>query len=145
MKNFVNIQPEMLRWAIGRAGFTVEGMNEKVPQLSAWLDGAKQPTVKQLENFSKKTYLPFGYFFLPEPPREELPIPFFRTNGSNWEKVNVNVYDTILLLQQRQDWLRDYLKENEFDELEFVGKYNSKSDVKAIVNDIREILGLSEN
>lgn len=135
----------MLRWAIGRAGFTVEGMNEKVPQLSAWLDGAKQPTVKQLENFSKKTYLPFGYFFLPEPPREELPIPFFRTNGSNWEKVNVNVYDTILLLQQRQDWLRDYLKENEFDELEFVGKYNSKSDVKAIVNDIREILGLSEN
>lgn len=42
MKNFVNIQPEMLRWAIGRAGFTVEGMTEKVPQLSAWLDGTKQ-------------------------------------------------------------------------------------------------------
>jgi hypothetical protein len=144
MKNFVNIQPEMLRWAINRAGFTVEGMTEKVPQLATWLDGTKLPTVKQLEDFSKKTYLPFGYFFLPEPPQEELPIPFFRTNGSNREKVSINVYDTILLLQQRQDWLRDYLKENEYDELDFVGKYNSKSDVRAIVNDIRQTLGLPE-
>lgn len=145
MKKFLTIQPEMLRWAINRAGFTVEGMTDKVPQLTAWLDGTKLPTVKQLEDFSKKTYLPFGYFFLPEPPQEELPIPFFRTNGSNRENVSVNVYDTILLLQQRQDWLRDYLKENEFEELDFVGKYNSKSDVKAVVNDIRQILGLPEN
>jgi hypothetical protein len=34
MKKFVDIQPEMLRWAINRAGFTVEGMTEKVPQLT---------------------------------------------------------------------------------------------------------------
>ncbi len=74
MKKFVDIQPEMLRWAINRAGFTVEGMTEKVPQLTDWLDGTKLPTVKQLEEFSKKTYLPFGYFFLPEPPHEKLPI-----------------------------------------------------------------------
>ncbi len=135
----------MLRWAIVRAGYTVEGMTEKVPQLPAWLDGTKQPTVKQLEDFSKKTYLPFGYFFMSNPPQEVVPIPFFRTNGNIQEQVSINVYDTILLLQQRQDWLRDYLKENEFDELEFVGKFNSKSDVKTIVNDIRYILGLSEN
>lgn len=106
MKQFVSIHPEMLRWAISRAGFTVEEMTEKVPQLTAWLDGTKQPTVKQLEDFSKKTYLPFGYFFLPEPPREELPIPFFRTNGTSQEKVSINVYDTILLIQQRQEWLK---------------------------------------
>lgn len=42
MKNFVNIQPEMLRWAIGRAGYTAEEMTEKVPQLTVLLDGTKQ-------------------------------------------------------------------------------------------------------
>ncbi len=145
MKQFVHIQPEMLHWAIRRAGYTVEEMTEKVPQLAAWLDGTKQPTVKQLEDFSKKTYLPFGYFFLPEPPKEELPIPFFRTNGIAQEQVSINVYDTILLLQQRQEWLREYLKENDFAELEYVGKYRENGTVSAIVGDIRKTLGLNEN
>jgi len=145
MKQFVSINPEMLRWAISRAGFTVEEMTEKVPLLAVWLDGTKQPTVKQLEDFSKKTYLPFGYFFLPEPPKEELPIPFFRTNGTAQEQVSINVYDTILLLQQRQVWLRDYLKENDFSELEYVGKYRENGTVNAIVDDIRKTLGLNEN
>ena len=145
MKQFVSINPKMLRWAISRAGFTVEEMTEKVPQLVAWLDGTKQPTVKQLEDFSKKTYLPFGYFFLPEPPKEELPIPFFRTNSIAQEQVSINVYDTILLLQQRQVWLRNYLKENDFAELVYVGKYRKNGTVSAIVDDIRKTLGLNEN
>lgn len=144
MKQFVSIQPEMLRWAVSRAGFTIEEMTDKVPQLAAWLDGTKQPTVKQLEDFSRKTHLPFGYFFLPEPPKEELPIPFFRTNNAQGN-ISVNVYDTILLLQQRQDWLRDYLKENDFIELGYVGKYNTGSDVQTIVNDIRQVFNLPEN
>lgn len=145
MKQFVSINPEMLRWAISRAGFTLEEMTEKVPQLDAWLDNTKQPTVKQLEDFSKKTYLPFGYFFLPEPPKEELPIPFFRTNGIAQKNVSINVYDTILLLQQRQEWLKSYLLENDFETLDFVGKYNEKGTVRAIVDDIRLTLGLDEN
>ena len=145
MKQFVSINPKMLRWAIGRAGFTVEEMTEKVPQLVAWLDSTKQPTVKQLEDFSKKTYLPFGYFFMSEPPHEELPIPFFRTNDTQASHISVNVYDTIILLQQRQDWLKNYLKENYFDELEFVGKYRNNGNVQHIVADIRETLGLNES
>lgn len=145
MKQYVSVNPEMLRWAISRAGFTVEEMIEKVPQLSAWLDNTKQPTVKQLEDFSKKTYLPFGYFFLPEPPKEELPIPFFRTNGMALNKVSINVYDTILLIQQRQDWLKNYLKENDFEDMEFVGKYRENGTVKTIVDDIRNTLDLNVN
>jgi len=145
MKQYVSINPEMLRWAVGRAGYTVEEMTEKVPQLAAWLDNTKQPTVKQLEAFSKKTYLPFGYFFLSEPPREELPIPFFRTNNTPASHISINIYDTIILLQQRQDWLRNYLKENTFDELEFVGRYNNNATVRGVVDDIRKTLGLKGN
>lgn len=89
--------------------------------------------------------MPFGYLFLPQPPEEKLPIPFFRSNGDQAEKVSINVYDTILLLQQRQDWLRDYLLDNDNEPLPFVGKFKNNLNVKEIVADIRSVLNLGEN
>lgn len=145
MKSEVNIEANMLTWAIARAGYELREFTEKMPKVEDWISGVKKPTLKQLESFSKKVHIPFGYLFLPEPPKEDLPIPFFRTNGDSLEKVSLNVYDTILLLQQRQNWLKDYLIDNEFDELEFVGRYNNKFDVSAIVKDIRSVLNLDEN
>ncbi len=145
MRTEIDINTSMLTWAIARAG---RGLNEficKVPIVQKWLDGEKKPTVKQLEDFSKKVYLPFGFLFLPEPPAEELPIPFFRTNDTRATKVSVNIYDTILLMQQRQDWLREYLKDNGFDTLPFVGKYRNQKSITEIVADIRNTFYLNEN
>lgn len=135
----------MLTWAIARAGYDMPAFAEKFPKIEDWLEGKKKPTVKQLEDFSKKVYLPFGYLFLPQPPQEELPIPYFRTNGNKADKISIHVYDTILLLQQRQDWLKNYLKDSGFQPLPYVGKYKNSRDVKAIVADIRQTLGLAEN
>lgn len=100
MRNEVNVNNNMLTWAITRAGYDVPAFAGKFPKILDWLEGHKKPTVKQLEAFSKKVYLPFGYLFLPQPLQEEVPIPFFRTNGNQADKLNINVYDTILLLQQ---------------------------------------------
>jgi Zn-dependent peptidase ImmA (M78 family) len=145
MKNEININPNMLTWAINRAGYDVPAFAQKFPKILEWLEGKKKPTVKQLEEFSKKVYLPFGYLFLPHPPQEKLPIPFFRTNGTQTDKIHINVYDTILLLQQRQDWLKNYLQDNDFPRLPFVGKFRNSNDVNAIVADIRQTLNLPEN
>ncbi|MDP2237058.1 MAG: ImmA/IrrE family metallo-endopeptidase [Bacteroidales bacterium] len=147
MRNEVNVNANILSWAIARAGYELQVFTEKYPKLNIelWLEGEKKPTVKQLEDFSKKVHLPFGYLFLPEPPKEHLPIPFFRSNGNLADKVSINVYDTILLMQQRQDWLRNYLKDNDFEQLGFVGKFRNKTNVKAIVADIRNTLNLPEN
>jgi Zn-dependent peptidase ImmA (M78 family) len=145
MRNEVNVNANILTWAIARAGYELQTFTDKFPKVQLWLEGEKKPTVKQLEEFSKRVYLPFGYLFLPEPPKEHLPIPFFRSNGNQAEKVSINVYDTILLMQQRQDWLRDYLKDNDFDQLSFVGKFRNKTNVQAIVADIRTTLNLPEN
>ena len=145
MRTEININAKLLTWAVARAGYNLAEFSEKFPNLEKWINGEKNPTVKQLETFSKKVHLPFGYLFLPEPPVEIVPIPFFRTNGKQTEKVSLNVYDTILLIQQRQDWLRDYLRKNEFDKLAFVGKYNGTNNVEEIVNDIRQTLKLREN
>jgi len=145
MRTEINVNANMLTWAIARAGYELHEFTDKVPNVQKWLNGEKNPTVKQLEDFSKKVHLPFGYLFLTEPPKEKLPIPFFRTSNAPVTKVSINVYDTILLMQQRQDWLRDYLNENGFDDLPFVGKFQKSNDAKEIVADIRKTLGLNEN
>lgn len=72
----MNVNVNMLTWAIARAGYDLQDFAIKVPSILDWIHGEKKPTVRQLEEFSKKVYLPFGYFFLPEPPQEKLPIPF---------------------------------------------------------------------
>jgi len=145
MRDEVNVNNNMLTWAITRAGYDVPAFAVKFPKIMGWLEGQKKPTIKQLEEFSKKVFLPFGYLFLPHPPEEKLPIPFFRTNGNQKDKISINVYDTILLLQQRQDWLKNYLKDNDFQRLSYVGKFNKSNNVKAIVEDIRQTLQLPEN
>lgn len=146
MVNEVNISPNMITWAIGRAGYDLdEFIATKYPKVQDWLDDKKKPTVRQLEEFSHKVHLPFGYLFLPEPPVEKLPIPFFRTGKSPAAKVSLNVYDTILLLQKRQEWLAEYLKDAGFAPLGFVGKYNVQSNPFEIVADMRRTLGLEEN
>lgn len=145
MRTEVGINTRILTWAIARAGFDLHDFTTKVPYVQKWIKGEKKPTVKQLEDFSKKVYLPFGYLFLTDPPKENLPIPFFRTNNPQATRVSINVYDTILLLQQRQDWLKEYLKDNEFQPLPFVGKFKQREILETIVADIRRTLGLHEN
>ena len=81
MRAEVNISANILTWAITRAGYELSEFTSKVPNIEEWINGTKKPTVKQLENFSKKVHLPFGYLFLSEPLKENLPIPFFRTKS----------------------------------------------------------------
>jgi Zn-dependent peptidase ImmA (M78 family) len=144
MRSEVQIDPEIIRWAIDRAGYDLDEFFAKLPNAEKWIAREKNPTPRQLEEFSKKVHLPFGYLFLPEPPKERLPIPFFRTSGKT-TNVSLNVYDTVLLLQQRQDWLRNYLKDLKFETCPFVGRSRQITDVQAIVNDIRRTLGLDED
>lgn len=145
MKTELQINNDILLWAVERAGSNIEEVSEKIPAFPNWLSGDKKPTIKQLQTFAKKLYLPFGYLFLDSPPKEKIPIPFFRTTGNRQDKISLNVFDQILLLQQRQKWLADYLKDYDYEQLEFVGKYTNENNVQTIVENIRNTLGLSEN
>lgn len=147
MRTKIKIDTNIITWAIARAGYELDEFSIKYPkiQVQDWLEDKKRPTLKQLETFSKKVHLPFGYLFLQEPPQEILPIPFFRTNNTRATSVSINVYDTILLMQQRQDWLKDYLIDNEFEPLQYVGKYQNSQNHTDIVADIRNTLGLNHN
>lgn len=137
-----NINKEIIEWAIIRNGNSLEEFYAQNPNVESWIKGEKNPTVKQLENFTHKVHVPFGYMFLPKPPNETIPLPFFRTGKKNTNKVSLNVFHTIQIIQDRQNWLTEYLEELNFPDLYFVGKYSIKNSYIEIVNDIRNVLKL---
>jgi len=143
MKTEIDVNPDMISWAITRAGFQLQDFLNSHPTVLKWLEKMKKPTVKQLEDFAKSVHIPFGYLFLNEPLRELVPFPFFRTGKSVPDnQVGLNVYDTILILQRRQDWLVDYLLDEGQDPLAYVGKYKPEAGYLTIVEDIRDVLKL---
>lgn len=137
-----NINKELIEWAIIRNGNNLEEFYAQNPNVESWIKGEKFPTVKQLENFTHKVHVPFGYMFLPQPPNETIPLPFFRTGKNSTYKVSLNVFHTVQIIQDRQNWLTEYLEELSFPELDFVGKFSIKNNYIDIVNDIRNVLKL---
>lgn len=137
-----NINKEIIEWAIIRNGNSLEEFYAQNPAVESWIKGERLPTVKQLEKFTHKVHVPFGYMFLPQPPDETIPLPFFRTGKNNTNKVSLNVFHTVQMIQDRQNWLTEYLDELNFPELGFVGKFNIKDNYIDIVNDIRNVLKL---
>jgi Zn-dependent peptidase ImmA (M78 family) len=144
--NRVAIQPKLLRWACERAGFDRADLEHKFPQLAAWVDRTAQPTLKQLEAFAKATYTPVGYFFLPEPPVERIPIPDFRAPGN--ERIghpSPDLLDTIYVCQQRQEWFRNYARSMGEEPLAFVGSTRVQDEIVRTAARIRSALGFDVN
>ena len=144
MADRVKIPSERYRWAIQRAGLSVDGYIESHPNiaLSKWLTEDKSPTIKQLEAFAKSVNVPFGFLFLDSVPEEKVPFPVFRGNAGRNDHFDLNVYDTVCNVQKRQDWLETYLIENEVLTCTFVGKANTRTPVSEAVGILRESLNL---
>jgi len=134
-----------IEWAIQRANADLDELLIAFPKLNEWINKESDPTVKQLEKLTKRLHVPFGYMFSDELPEESLSFPFFRAGKEANDKVSLNVYHTIQILKDRQSWLTEYMEENGYEKLPFVGKYNVDSNVIEVVNDIRNTLNLQTN
>lgn len=138
----VDVEPEVLLWAVNRAG-GLQLFEDKVPKLAEWLRRESMPTLKQLEKLSKVTATPLGYFFLNEPPHEELTIPHYRTVGNQeTSRPSPELIDTIHTMEQRQGWMRDYLTEVGNEPLLYVGSAKVSDDPKKIAKQMKSKLGL---
>ena len=127
--NRIRVSPEMLRWARERARMDSLALASKFPKLQAWESGDAHPTLKQLEDYARATHAPIGYFFLPKPPVEALPIPDFRTVADRAiSQPSPNLLDTVYACQERQAWYRDFALVNGLPPLSFVGSINPQLD-----------------
>ncbi|MDE0411705.1 MAG: ImmA/IrrE family metallo-endopeptidase [Gammaproteobacteria bacterium] len=138
----VEVEPKLLSWAIERSGVDSLVLHHRFKKLDSWLDQSFKPTLKQVEAFAKATRTPIGYLFLHEPPKEQIPIPNFRTiSNVQLSQPSANLLDTIYICQQRQEWYRDYARNNGLKTLDYVGSVDRKAPIKEVAKHIRKRLG----
>ncbi len=141
----VTIKPELLTWARERSGRSAESLAKKFPKLEEWERGGRLPTFKQLDNYAKATHVPFGYFFLREPPEERVPIPDLRiVRNQERSRPSPDLLDTIHAMQRRQAWLREDRIECEAEPLDFVESAQTADDPQGVGREMRRMVGLDD-
>ncbi|MEZ5230485.1 MAG: ImmA/IrrE family metallo-endopeptidase [Acidimicrobiales bacterium] len=134
----------MLEWARARSGIDDEVWEQRFPRYDVWLAGDAAPTLKQLEDFARKTHTPVGFLFLEEPPVETVPIPDFRTISDRpvaaaGEVVSADLLDVIYACERRQEWYRDnQILEGE-PPLPFVGVASTTDAVDDVAGQMRQV------
>ena len=142
----VFISSDILKWAIKRSGKDEESLKKPFPKISDWISGSVKPTLKQIEKFSKATSTPLGFLFLHEPPAINLSIPHFRTvSDSDPIQPSTELIDTVYYMEQRQDWLSEFLESSGRLPLNFVGSCINESCFKKIATHIRSTLNIEKN
>ncbi len=146
-KNRIHISKQRYAWALQRAGYTEDDYIIAHPksELPLWITEEKEPTIKQLEDFAHSVNVPFGYLFLEEVPSESIPFPMFRGEAGRKEQFDLNVFDTVCSIQQRQSWLEDYISDNEIDTCQLIECITIYTPISEAVEHIRNELHLHED
>src|SRR5437879_3129468 len=104
------INGSVLEWARKRSGLTREGVAAKIHatarQVSDWESEAASPPFHTAQQLAKILKIPFGFLFLPEPPKDDLPLPDLRTLDRAYKPAP----DFLTLLGDvlvKQDWYRE--------------------------------------
>ncbi len=142
------VNPSLLRWSRERAGLSTEQVAKKLPvkpdRVQEWEAGQTKPTFLQAQKWASLAHIPFGFLFLQQPPVEQLPLPDLRTvGGIAPQRPSLELLDTVRDAIRKQDWYLEYLQNQEHQPLAFVGRFDSRSRVAEVVNDIRRTLGVN--
>lgn len=139
----VNIQPEILNWALRQTKEECIG-EALISNIQQWLEGTKTPTFNQIEELSRKSCIPLGYFFLKTPPQEEINLIEYRTVDSmELAEPSRNLIDTIAEMESIQDWMTAYRQEMGYDKCDFWCLANECKEANTIAEAIRKYLEIS--
>lgn len=142
----IKVSPKILHWVQENTDVVLN--SEWNDRINKWLREESNPTLNQIKGLSKKTQIPFGYFFLDDIPKENLPLLKFRTiDNIDIEKPSRNLIDTIHDMEIKQSWLSEYREKNGYPTSSFSHGYNlfDRSDHKTdelITRDIMHVLNL---
>jgi Zn-dependent peptidase ImmA (M78 family) len=141
----VAVNGEVMRWARVRSGASLHDLAKRFPKLSEWEAEETQPTLRQLEDFARRTLTPLGYLFLADPPDISLPIPDFRTVPQDaTPRPSPNLLETVYAMLRRQDWMREYLIELGQLPLRFVGEASPDDPAPQVAARMRDELGVGD-
>jgi len=134
--NIIEVENGIWQWVLSSATLNNETQNI----LKKWMNGEKSPTFNQLEDFSKKTRIPLGYFFLKTPPIEECKLLEYRTvDSAAIQTLSRDLFDTVRQMENVQEWMREYLVGSGAEKIDFIGTLNHNSDVITVAANIRQL------
>ena len=137
----------VLEWARIRSGLSRAVVAEKVHatsnQVADWEHGESSPPFKTAQALAKLLKIPFGFLFLPVPPKEELPLPDFRTLDKNY-KPSPDFLELLNDVLLKRDWYSEYVVELGEPSPKFVGKFTINSKVTDVAAHIRQTIGITQ-
>lgn len=149
MPQKARINPEILKWARKTAKITLEKtastISKKCPvdKIKEWesAECKDYPTIKQVEKLARLFRRPADVFYLPFIPKDFSPLKDFRRNKE--EGFGTALIFMMREVQEKQEWLSNFLAKNKEKNLNFVGRYNIKSPIDIVAKDIRKTLGIN--
>ncbi|MFC3418674.1 ImmA/IrrE family metallo-endopeptidase [Salinicoccus hispanicus] len=141
----MKVNPAVIRHYVDQSRYDVEFLKTQntLSNIEKWLDGTRQPTLRQLENLGKKLSIPLGYLVLDEPIDDTPPILDYRTVDSlENNKGSRELIDTIKFAQQQQEFVSEYRRNNGFEALRYVEYFNLESPVETIVEFSRSLFDI---
>jgi len=146
MAKGVIVKPIIIQWAIQSAGKDVNALSDKFDKIDKWTSEESELTVSELNKLSKELRIPFGYFFLGEPPDEDIQLLKYRTvDNEEQAKPSRELIDTIKYMEKRQSFMRDALIEDGFLPHEFVGSAAIKDNPEDLAVKITQELKLKKD
>lgn len=145
MKATYSVSPAVVDWVIDQIGVRATP-TDSFDLLTEWRAGVIAPTFNEIQDISKKTRIPLGYFFLQTPPKEDIKLMKYRTIASAQSSTpSRDLMDTIADMEQIVDWTREYLISEGSESNPLVGKLKNSTEKKVIADYIRHVLGLPVN
>jgi Zn-dependent peptidase ImmA (M78 family)/transcriptional regulator with XRE-family HTH domain len=147
-QNLAFVTPSVVRWAIGRSGKSKSEIAKKLgvtlEEIEHWERGKVHPAFSKAEAFAELCHIPFGYLFLPDHPKEDLPLPDFRTQlNRQFRSPSVGFSETLSNVLTQQQWYREHLEESGAKRIPFVSKYTLADGIETVAADIRHVLVVS--
>ncbi len=141
------VNPALITWALKRSRNTPRAVAEKVKVdedlLAAWQrSGGPHPPFAKAEALAKALHVPFGFFYLPKPPEDDLPLPDFRGFDRSYHP-SADLLDLLNDILVRQDWFREHEKESGTRSVKFVGSFTVKDSIEDVTASIRQYLGIN--
>ena len=138
------ITPSVIKWAREKSHYSLETAAKKIgvapEKLKEWENGKSLPTMTQARKMSQTYRRPLAAFYLPHPPKDFPLLKDFRTVEGQPPLYSPALVFFMRQIQERQAWLREYLKDQEQEELNFIGSGSFRSSPKTLSKNIIKTL-----
>jgi len=142
--------PDLLKWARSSINYSLEEASAKLHidsiELSNYENGIDNPSFTLLRKMSEIYKRPLSVLYLPVIPRNYKPMNDYRKVAEK-ERVPFSPELSLLIREtiERSMALKEIMEDEDTQELDFVGSYTTLDDEVIISENIRSVLGISED